>query len=69
MYTSDVIKVSEIGVNIEIAKDSSLKTSDALEVVKIVTGRGNHVTIKKSYHSADLIQMAEIGRNNITIVV
>lgn len=69
MHSSDVIKVSEIGVNIEISKDSSLHSSDALDVVRIVTGRGNHVTIKKAYHYSDLIEMAEIGRNNITIVV
>lgn len=69
MHSSDILKFAEIGVNIEISKDSTLHSSDALEVVKIVTSRGNHVTIKKGYHSSDMMKMAEIGRENLTISV
>ncbi|WP_434996656.1 hypothetical protein ACRZ5S_17460 [Vibrio scophthalmi] len=69
MHSTDIIKLAKIGVNIEISKDSSLHPSDALEVVKIVSEIGSHVTIKKKYHMDFLVQMAEVGRDHITITV
>ncbi|MBT9242600.1 hypothetical protein [Vibrio splendidus] len=69
MHSSDIIKLANLGVNIEISKDSSLHPSDALEVIKIVAEIGSQITIKKKYHTDYLIQMAEVGRDHVTIAV
>ena len=69
MHSSDIIKLANLGVNIEISKDSSLHPSDALEVVKIVAEIGSQIVIKKKYHPDYLIQMAEVGRDHVTIAV
>ncbi|MFA0672362.1 hypothetical protein AB4584_24460 [Vibrio splendidus] len=69
MHSSDVLEVARIGVNIEISENSPLHSSDAIEVVRIATGRGNHVIIRKQYHSSALIEMAQIGRDKVTIEV
>ncbi|HGO5293133.1 hypothetical protein [Photobacterium damselae] len=69
MHVTDVMELVNLGVNIEISKDSSLHPSDALELVKIATEIGTHVTIKKRYHIEVLVEIAKVGRDNITIVI
>lgn len=69
MHVTDVMELVNLGVNIEISKDSSLHPSDALELVKIAAEIGTHVTIKKRYHIEVLVEIAKVGRDNITIVI
>ena len=69
MHSTDAIKLVKLGINIEIAKDSSLHPTDALEIIKIATELKTHITVKKKYHTDTLIEMAKVGRNNITITV
>ena len=69
MHSSDAIKLVKLGVNIEIPKDSSLHPNDALEIVKIASEIGTHVTVKKNYHTDVLIEIAKIGRDNITVAI
>ncbi|MCD9489183.1 hypothetical protein [Photobacterium iliopiscarium] len=69
MHSSDAIEIAKLGANIEISRDSSLHPSDAIEIVKIVSQQSNNITIKKQYHSSDLIEMVKIGRGKVTIEI
>lgn len=69
MHSTDAIELVKLGVNIEIAKDSSLHPTDALEIVKIASKIGTHVTVKKKYHTEVLMEMAKVGRDHITVAI
>ncbi|EHA1081396.1 hypothetical protein [Photobacterium damselae] len=69
MHVTDAMALVNLGVNIEITKDSSLHPIDALEIVKIATKIGTHVTVKKRYHIEVLMEIAKVGRDNITISI
>ena len=69
MFSTDAIALVKLGVNIEITKESSLHPTDALEIVKIASEMGSHVTVKKNYHTDVLIEMAKIGRDHMTVAI
>lgn len=69
MHSSDVIKLAQLGVNLEIAKDSSLHPKDVIEIVKLVTSNGHTITIRKKYHLDTLLEIAEVGGDKVTIAI
>lgn len=69
MHSSDVIKLAQLGVNLEIAKDSSLHPKDVIEIVKLVTSNGHTITIRKKYHLDTLLEVAEVGGDKVTIAI